>query len=62
MIENRDQQIIDYKKAMLLFYEQNNLSNFKEIFINDGCAIFLNTYKIGKIQKLSIGLMKILYF
>lgn len=25
---------IDYKKAMLLFYEQNNLSNFKEIFIN----------------------------
>ena len=25
---------IDYKKAMLLFYEQNNVSNFKEIFIN----------------------------
>ncbi len=25
---------IDYKKAMLLFYEQNNLSNIKEIFIN----------------------------
>lgn len=25
---------IDYKKAMLLFYEQNNISNFKEIFIN----------------------------
>lgn len=25
---------VDYKKAMLLFYEQNNLSNFKEIFIN----------------------------
>jgi fido (protein-threonine AMPylation protein)/predicted transcriptional regulator len=24
---------IDYKKAMLLFYEQNNLSSFKEIFI-----------------------------
>lgn len=24
---------IDYKKAMLLFYEQNNLSAFKEIFI-----------------------------
>jgi len=23
---------IDYKKAMLLFYEQNNISNFKEIF------------------------------
>ena len=25
---------IDYKKAMLLFYEQNNISNFKNIFIN----------------------------
>ena len=25
---------IHYKKAMLLFYEQNNISNFKEIFIN----------------------------
>jgi prophage maintenance system killer protein/predicted transcriptional regulator len=25
---------IDYKKAMLIFYEQNNISNFKEIFIN----------------------------
>ncbi|WP_337992856.1 Fic family protein [Flavivirga sp. 57AJ16] len=24
---------IDYKKAMLLFYEQNNISNFKNIFI-----------------------------
>jgi Fic family protein len=25
---------IDYKKAMLLFYEQNNISNVKEIFIS----------------------------
>lgn len=25
---------IDYKKAMLLFYEQNNISKFKEIFID----------------------------
>ncbi|MBX3163755.1 MAG: Fic family protein [Bacteroidetes bacterium] len=25
---------VDYKKAMLLFYEQNNISAFKEIFIN----------------------------
>ncbi len=25
---------LDYKKAMLLFYEQNNISHFKEIFIN----------------------------
>ncbi|MDA3818940.1 MAG: Fic family protein [Candidatus Delongbacteria bacterium] len=25
---------IDYKKAILLFYEQNNMSSFKDIFIN----------------------------
>lgn len=25
---------IDYKKAMLVFYKQNNISNFKAIFIN----------------------------
>jgi Fic family protein len=25
---------VDYKKAMLLFYEQNNISTFKQIFIN----------------------------
>ena len=25
---------IDYKKAMLVFYEQNNITAFKEIFIN----------------------------
>ena len=25
---------IDYKKAMLIFYEQNNLYAFKNIFIN----------------------------
>lgn len=34
---------IDYKKAMLLFYEQNNLSNFKEIFINQ-FEFAVNTY------------------
>lgn len=25
---------IDYKKAMLIFYEQNNISAFKKIFID----------------------------
>ena len=25
---------VEYKKAMLIFYEQNNLSIFKEIFMN----------------------------
>ena len=34
---------IDYKKAMLLFYEQNNISNFKEIFI-DQFEFAVNTY------------------
>lgn len=34
---------LDYKKAMLLFYEQNNISNFKEIFINQ-FEFAVNTY------------------
>lgn len=34
---------MEYKKAMLLFYEQNNLSNFKEIFINQ-FEFAVNTY------------------
>lgn len=34
---------IDYKKAMLLFYEQNNLSAFKEIFIGQ-CEFAVKTY------------------
>ena len=34
---------VDYKKAMLLFYEQNNLSAFKKIFI-DQFAFAVQTY------------------
>jgi len=34
---------IEYKKAMLLFYEQNNISSFKEIFINQ-FEFAVNTY------------------
>ena len=34
---------IEYKKAMLLFYEQNNLSAFKQIFINQ-FEFAVNTY------------------
>lgn len=34
---------IDYKKAMLLFYEQNNISHFKSIFI-DQFEFAVNTY------------------
>lgn len=34
---------MDYKKAMLLFYEQNNISNFKEIFIRQ-FEFAVNTY------------------
>ena len=34
---------IEYKKTMLLFYEQNNISSFKEIFINQ-FEFAVNTY------------------
>ena len=34
---------IHYKKAMLLFYEQNNIASFKEIFINQ-FEFAVNTY------------------
>ena len=34
---------VEYKKAMLLFYEQNNVSVFKEIFINQ-FEFAVNTY------------------
>ncbi len=34
---------VDYKKAMLLFYEQNNLSAFKQIFM-DQFEFAVNTY------------------
>ena len=34
---------IDYKKAMLLFYEQNNISAFKKIFIEQ-FEFAVNTY------------------
>ena len=34
---------IEYKKAMLLFYEQNNLSSFKQIFI-DQFEFAVDTY------------------
>ena len=34
---------IEYKKAMLLFYEQNNISSFKEIFITQ-FEFAVNTY------------------
>jgi prophage maintenance system killer protein/predicted transcriptional regulator len=34
---------IEYKKAMLLFYEQNNISNFKKIFIEQ-FEFAVNTY------------------
>jgi Fic family protein len=34
---------IEYKKAMLIFYEQNNISAFKEIFIGQ-YEFAVNTY------------------
>lgn len=34
---------VDYKKAMLIFYEQNNISAFKKIFIEQ-FAFAVQTY------------------
>lgn len=42
-ISFRSVDSIDYKKAMLLFYEQNNISAFKQIFI-DQFRFAVNTY------------------
>lgn len=49
---------IDYKKAMLLFYEQNNLSAFKQIFIEQFAfavkPIFETSLFIGNSNPLSL--------
>lgn len=42
-ISYRTVDSIEYKKAMLLFYERNNLTTFKEIFINQ-FEFAVNTY------------------
>jgi Fic family protein len=42
-ISFRTVDAVEYKKAMLLFYEQNNISSFKEIFI-DQFKFAVNTY------------------
>jgi len=42
-ISYRTVDSIEYKKAMLLFYEQNNITTFKEIFINQ-FEFAVNTY------------------
>ncbi len=42
-ISYRTVDSIEYKKAMLLFYEKNNLTTFKEIFINQ-FEFAVNTY------------------
>lgn len=42
-ISFRTVDTIEYKKAMLIFYEQNNISKFKEIFINQ-FEFAVNTY------------------
>ncbi len=33
-ISFRSVDSVDYKKALLMFYEQNNISSFKQIFID----------------------------
>ncbi len=42
-ISFRSVDSVDYKKAMLIFYEQNNISAFKKIFI-DQFAFAVQTY------------------
>ncbi len=42
-ISFRTVDTVEYKKAMLLFYEQNNISSFKKIFI-DQFKFAVNTY------------------
>jgi Fic family protein len=42
-ISYRTVDSMDYKKAMLLFYEQNNISGIKEIFVNQ-FEFAVNTY------------------
>ena len=42
-ISFRTVDAVEYKKAMLLFYEQNNISSFKEIFSNQ-FEFAVNTY------------------
>ncbi len=42
-ISFRSVDSVDYKKAMLIFYEQNNISAFKKIFI-DQFAFAVDTY------------------
>ncbi|MFZ4402290.1 MAG: Fic family protein [Bacteroidales bacterium] len=42
-ISFRTADSVEYKKAMLLFYEQNNITSFKEIFINQ-FEFAVNTY------------------
>ena len=39
----RSVESIDYKKAMLIFYEQNNVSAFKKIFMEQ-FEFAVNTY------------------
>lgn len=41
----RSVDVMDYKKAMLLFYEQNNLSAFKQIFIEQNVFAVKNYFQ-----------------
>ena len=41
---------VDYKKAMLVFYEQNNITVFKLIFIEQNEFVMKN-YFLGRLQK-----------
>lgn len=47
---------LDYNETMLLFYEQNNISNFKEIFINQFEFAVKTYFRImkNKLQQCSV--------
>ena len=53
-ISFRTVESLGYKKAMLLFYEQNNLSRFKEIFINQ-FEFAVKTYFEKNTPSLALG-------
>jgi len=46
LLSYRSVNPLDYKKAMLLFYEQNNINAFKELFIKQYMFAVLNYFKV----------------
>lgn len=45
LLSYRNVSVLDYKKAILLFYEQNNLAMFKKIFIEQNMFAVSNYFR-----------------